>query len=286
MHTLIRILATTATVALVAFSFAGCALQPGSSSPGPGSGSGSGSGSSGPNMQAGQWEFALTPSTGTPFYIEADLVQNGSNLVSATTTTALLLVGSGPIANSFSACFNVSLTSTGENGIFTGTVSESRSTLFELSGSVTGNGQTVSGSYTIGSLSTACMFYSVSSGTYTGYIVPPFTGSYTGSMSLSVSQDSNFNITANGTAGSDPVSIVPSGSGPDDLGGYRNAIGAIVEAIGYVSGPSVIDATRLFGHENPNGSSITYVTIVPAAQGTPVWPVESGSITYGTLTKQ
>jgi hypothetical protein len=104
------ILATTTAATLVAFSFSGCAFQPGSSSTRPGSSSGSGSG--GPNMQAGQWEFALTPSTGTPFYIEADLVQNGTNLVSATTTTALLLVGSGPIANSFSACFNVSLTST------------------------------------------------------------------------------------------------------------------------------------------------------------------------------
>ena len=281
-----------ASFALISLTSAGCGSSSGSgsgsasgSSPSSGSGSGSGSGSSGPNMTAGQWEFSLTPSTGESFNIEADLVPNGSNLVSATTTTALLLNGSGPIANVFSACFNVSFTSTGQNGTFTGTLSEASSTLFELSGSVTGTGQTVSGSYTISNLSSDCTFYSVSSGTFTGYTVPSFAGTYSGSMSLTMSQDSNFNITANGTG----ISIAPSGTSAatyDDLGGYRNVIGAVVEAIGFDQGPSIGNAFRMFGHMTPDGKSISVVEIVPAAAGTPVWPVESGSIAYVTLTKQ
>lgn len=281
----------TAAVALISVGFAGCGTsKTASTSTGSGSGSGSSSGSgsdpTGPNMQAGQWELSLTPSGGTPFYIEADLLPNGSNLLSATTTTALLQTGSGPIANAFAACFNVSLTATGQNGAFTGTLSESgNSPLFELSGTVTGTGQNVSGSYTISNLSTACTFYSVSSGTFTGYIVPSFTGTYSGSMSLTMSQDSNFNITANGTG----ISIAPSGTSAatyDDLGGYRNVIGAVVEAIGFDQGPSIGNAFRMFGHMTPDGKSISVVEIVPAAAGTPVWPVESGSIAYVTLTRQ
>jgi hypothetical protein len=242
-------------------------------------------------MATGQWEFMLTPSGGTPFYIEGDLLQNGNSLISGIQSTALIATGSGSIANSFSACFNVSLTATGQNGTFSGTLSESGSTpLFELSGSVTGNGQNVSGSYTIANLSTDCTFYSVSSGTLTGYVVPSFTGTYSGSMSLTISQDSNFNLSAKGTtvfqSNSYPVSIDPSGTNSDQLGGYRNVIGALVEAIGDFSGPYGTYATRVFGHVDSTGKNITYVTIDPPAPGTPNWPVESGSIFYGTLSKQ
>jgi hypothetical protein len=155
---------------------------------------------------------------------------------------------------------------------------------FNFSGAVVAStGVSVSsGTYTIPSNANIGGMLPVgSSGKFSGYSVPPFNGTFAGTItglgvtdqiSITATQDSNFGITASGTDTELGVlinlSISPSV-------GRSNVIGAVIEANGQESNVNIgTRAFQVFGHSNPTGTSVLL-------GATGVAGVETG-----TLTKQ
>ena len=242
----------------------------------------------GPTMQAGQWEFVATPTSGAkPVYLEADLVLSPGQVTSAHLQTNLFQFG-GPIGGVFSNCLGYDASASVANGILGG-MSTPQVGVLEASGSleanfsatIDSNGQSVSGgSYT--DYATFCGFESAkTSGTFTGYIVAPLNGTFSGTLSgtssdqitIQITQDSNLGITATGTsvrAGvTTNLSISPAGSSSNS-----NIIGATVQGNGTTSNVNGNSTFGVFGHFNPKGTQIQIV-------GNFQWGTETG-----TLTKQ
>jgi hypothetical protein len=244
----------------------------------------------GATMQAGQWEFVATPSTGAkPVYVEADLTLSPGQVTSAHLQTSLFQFG-GPIGGGvFSDCVGYDLYASVANGILGGMstpnvgVLEAQPSPAEanFSATIASNGQSVSGgSYT--DYASFCGFESAkTSGTFTGYIVTPLNGTFSGTLSgtssdqitIQITQDSNFGITATGTsvrAGvTTNLSISPAVSSANS-----NIIGATVQGNGTASNVNGNTTFQVFGHLNPAGTQIQIV-------GNFNWGTETG-----TLTKQ
>jgi hypothetical protein len=249
----------------------------------------------GATMQAGQWEFVATPTSGAkPVYLETNLVvsPNLAGVSSNTSNTNLFQFG-GQIGGQFSDCQNWTTTAVIADGVLGGTLPDgvsggtlqspgSTGTGVEatFSATIASNGQSVSGgSYT--DYDSFCGFEPLqSSGTFTGYIVAPLNGTFAGTLSgnsagtdqitIQVTQDSNFGITATGTslqAGlTTSLSISPATGG-------SNVVGATVQANGTSSNANGNSTFQVFGHINPAGTQIQVSLGLSGAE-------------TGTLTKQ
>jgi hypothetical protein len=245
-------------------------------------------------MQAGQWEFIATPATGgQPVYVEVNLAGSNAAIGSTVFNTSLFQFG-GSIGGQFSDCANWETSNevTGSNS-FSGTLSSPGSTpptnQVTYTGTLASGGQAVSsGSYSAPNSSLCSLANSSSTGTFTGYTVAPLNGTFSGTLTgtsagadkitIQVTQDSNFGITATGTSVQNLVtttlSISPAGSSTDNTGGFSNVIGATVQANGTSSNANGNSTFQVFGHINPAGTQIQVVSVG-----------QSGTET-GTLTKQ
>jgi hypothetical protein len=203
----------------------------------------------GPTMQAGQWEFVATPSSGAPpVYIETNLALAPNQVTSGVFST--LLFKFGGVGGQFSICDNYSINGIVANGILGGSLPDgvSGATLLvgssgveaNFSATIASNGQSVSsGSYT--DTNGFCLWEPVNtSGTFTGYAVAPLNGTFSGTLSgsgqpqqvtLQITQDSNLGITASGTSVQTGVTTTLAIS-PAASGSYSNVIGATVQASG------------------------------------------------------
>jgi hypothetical protein len=251
-------------------------------------------------MQAGQWEFVATPNSAgaKPVYLEANFVLSPNQVTSTVFNTNLFQFG-GAIGGQFSDCANWTTDAVVANGVLGGTLPDgvSGGTLqspgssgveANFTATIASNGQSVSGgSYTDDA--TFCgLEPAKSSGTFTGYTVTPLDGTFSGTLigtsagadkiTIQVTQDSNFGITATGTSVQNLVtttlSIFPAGSSTDNIGGNSNVVGATVQANGTTSNVNGNSTFQVFGHINPAGTQIQVVSVG-----------QSGTET-GTLTKQ
>jgi hypothetical protein len=203
----------------------------------------------------------------------------------------LPVVAAGPVGPSFQIDLNLEANGSLTNGLLAGSfASPGGPDSITLShANVASTGQSVSGgSYTIASNFTNFYFPANSSGTLTGYVVSPLNGTYSGTLmggsagadnvSIHVTQDSNFGITASGTSSvpgvASNLSISPSGSPTDNLNGYSNVIGATVSARGTASNINGSSTFSVLGHFNATGSQLQIEVFG-----------NSGTET-GTLTKQ
>jgi hypothetical protein len=244
-------------------------------------------------MQAGQWEFVATPSSGAPpVYIETNLTLAPDQVTSGVFSTLLFKFG-GQVGGQFSICNNWSINGVVANGILGGSLPDgvSGATLYSpssagveanFSATIASNGQSVSGgSYT--DTNGFCLLESPNtSGTFTGYVVAPLNGTFSGTLSgsgqpqqvnLQITQDSNFGITASGTSVQPGVTTTLAIS-PAASGSYSNVIGATIQASGTATNVNGSSAIQVVGHINPAG---TQIQVSLGGQ--------SGTET-GTLTKQ
>jgi hypothetical protein len=248
-------------------------------------------------MQAGQWEFVATPPSGaTPVYLETNLVLSPGQVASSVFNTNLFRFG-GPIGGLFSDCGNFDTSASVTNGMLGGMTAPQVGVLqspgtngpeANFVATIASDGKSVSaGSYT--DYASFCgLAPAQSSGTFTGYIVTPLNGTFVGTLNgssagadqltIHVTQDSNFGITASGSslqAGvTTTLSIAPAGSPTSNTGGYSNVIGATLQANGTASNVNGNSTFQVFGHLNPAGTQIQIVVFD-----------QSGTET-GTLTKQ
>jgi hypothetical protein len=251
----------------------------------------------GATMQAGQWEFVATPSTGAkPVYLETNLVLSPGQVTSTVFNTNLFQFG-GAIGGLFSDCANFNTNASVTNGILGGMAAPQVGVLqspgtsgpeANFTATIASDGKSVSGGSYTDYASLCGLAPPKSSGTFTGYIVAPLNGTFVGTLSgssagadqitIQVTQDSNFGITATGTSVQAGVttnlSISPAGSPTDNTGGYSNVIGATVQANGTASNVNGNSTFQVFGHLNPAGTQIQIVSVGRVGTET------------GTLTKQ
>jgi hypothetical protein len=252
-------------------------------------------------MLAGQWEFVLTPAVGNSVYLEANLsISNGS--VSATQFNTAVFANAGSILydgclgdgpSNVNYIFGLQTIASLTNGVLSGAAAQPSGTPgFSFSSATIANdGQSVSGgSYTIPSNANMCVLPAGSSGKFSGIKVSPLNGTFTGTITgfgltdqitITITQDSNFGITASGTdlspGVSTALSISPSGTPSDFMAGFSNTIGAAVEATGVGVNASGTQTFNFFGHFD---SAATQIEV----QG--LFHPLAGESETGRLTKQ
>jgi hypothetical protein len=234
-------------------------------------------------MAAGQWEFVATPTSGAkPVYFEVNLALSPDQVTSTVFNTSLFQFG-GSVGGVFSDCGNFDTSASVANGTMGG-LSAPNLGVLESPGSsgpeanfvatIAPNGQAVTGgSYK--DYATMCdLAPTDSTGTFSGYIVSPLNGTFTGTLTgtsagpdqitIRVTQDSNFGITATGTSVQNLVttslSIVPQGASSDNTGGYSNVIGATVQGSGTSSNINGDSTFQVFGHFNATGTQIQIIS--------------------------
>jgi hypothetical protein len=248
----------------------------------------------GATMQAGQWEFVATPSSGAPpVYIESNLTLAPDQVTSGVLNTVLFEFGGTGLGGVGTTCGNWSLDSTVANGVLGGpipagssggAISSPSSGVIEASFSATiaNNGQSVSGgSYTDNG--SFCGFESAkTSGTFNGSAITPLNGTFSGTLTgngqpqlvtLQIVQNSTFGLTVSGTSVQSGVttSIAISPAGPSL---FSNVIGATIDASGTTSNINGSNTIQMSGHFNSSGTQVALAIDI------------AGLAASGTLTKQ
>jgi hypothetical protein len=257
---------------------------------GGGNSGGGGNGGGGTQMQAGQWEFVVTPNDGSDmFYVEANLTPSGETVFAAVANTGIYqqqtFTGEG-IGAGF--CSNQTLNGNISGDTLTGNTNDGGSSSYAtFSATIAANNQSVSGgTYTGGS----CGFDgSTTTGTLTGYVVAPLNGTFTGTLtsslygpdqvSIVITQNSGFDFTVSGTSVEDGESStisVPLGSSNGGANDYSNVIGATINAYGTTTNINGTSNFQAVGHFNPAGTQLAIRTL----------DTKTGEVNTGTLTKQ
>ncbi|MGB2889929.1 MAG: hypothetical protein WBC04_19715 [Candidatus Acidiferrales bacterium] len=274
-----------------------CAVLAACGSSGGSSSSNGGGGNPPPTSNATmqrQWEISTSPSSGgsTQVFLEMNL-QGGPDVYSTVTNTMTLYYQPN-------AAFNLPFT-TCTNWTFNGQIQGQKITAnyaspgsspgvndVSLTGTIATTGQSLSGTYTGGTSNSGDGCEPFESGTFHGYPVSPLNGTFTGTLTssiygpdlvtVSISQDANFDIIASGTATEAGVTTnlsVSPGSGA--CAGCSNVIGATLTAVNgvatNVNGSSKFQAVGRF---NAAATQITIGTL----------NLSTGEVNTGTLTKQ
>ena len=240
-------------------------------------------------MQAGQWEFAVTPPTTSgepPYFVEANLTDSGNGIFSTSVNTTDYCSGGTEDSD-------VTLNGTIAGDALTGTVGVGNggpTVPIPISATVASGGKSVSQG-TIGS-GLDCVEYSWqlgsnnnNSGTFTGYTVAPVNGTFKGTLTsnmygpdvvtVTISQDANFGIAVSGTSAENAVttslSISPAGG---ELG-VNEVVGAQIQAQGTATNINGSQPFQVIGQLNAVGTQITIIV-----------NEQSGEQQTGTLTKQ
>jgi hypothetical protein len=233
---------------------------------GSGGGGNNGGGGSAAQMQAGQWEFHVVQNdSGYGYYLEANIVDSGDGIFSTSPNTTEYCgeIGSPAVdpGMTLSAAFS--------GDALTGSILASNdpgvSTTF--SATVASDGKSVSAG-TISASDLVCAWSGTGSsnngagGTFSGYTVAPINGTFVGTLSgdgspdqvsMTISQDANFGITASGTvnqAGTvSALVITPEGN----IGGVNEIVGAQIQASGTIAGGPF----TLIGQSDPQGDQLS-----------------------------
>jgi hypothetical protein len=239
------------------------------------------------NLQAGQWEFVLTPAPGNPplppgqpppFYVEANLTVAGSSVFSSDSNT-LIFANKASVAGELpeSSC-NVALNATISGTTLSGTVNEAPSPLSTApwtltAATIAANGQSVSGgSYSASATDNLCGFISDGisgpSGTLSGYVVAPVNGTYSGTLNLTGASGSGvlgqltLQVTQNGFNASASGTLLRSGVTTNlatgaTTGTTNSTTGALVGLSGTATNINSTDLFTLLGHVTSDGSQMT-----------------------------
>jgi hypothetical protein len=242
-------------------------------------GRGSNSGGSPPSsatMQAGQWEFVATPTNGQPVFVEVNLTVSGDTVSSTLPNTELFQ----PTGSTFSVCTNLTVNGSMSNGILTGTLRSSSVSATFSGATIASDGKSVSGG-SYNALNLCGLAANQSSGIFTGYAVAPLNGTFSGTITgsgqpqqitIQITQDFNFGITASGTSIQSGVTSTLAISPNSNLPFNVDIKGAIVFASGTATNVNGTTQFTLLGHLNPTATQITILD-------------QTGTQT-GTLTKQ
>jgi hypothetical protein len=237
------------------------------------------------NMQLGQWEFAVTSTNGSPVvYVETDLSNGGgtTGIGSYINATAVFWNQTGgSIAGLYNYCLGTQTTFSVTGNNVTALVFVGSTQLAQATATLSSDGKSMQGTYQLSGTATAvCSTPLSATGTFTGQFVAPLNGTYKGSLSdgsalmLQVTQDSNFGITASGTAtlnGTTTNLTITPNSGPSSL---NNVIGATVSSpSGVATNVNGTGTFQVFGHFTPDASKVSFV-------------INNGAWSTGTLTKQ
>jgi hypothetical protein len=224
-------------------------------------------------MQAGQWEFVATPTSGGPTqYLEANLADSGGGVFS-TPSNALVFWFEGTTPET---CAYVDGGTPGGLTV-SGTISGNQLSgflnpggVYEFSGAVAANGQSVSGG-TFGGFDTCPLpgggnTGTPTSGTFTGVTVSPLSGTFAGTLngsisgplniSMSVVQNANFDVTASGTASQGGCTYTLTFGPPSN--GVSNVVGATLQMSGTGTSASVCGTVTfgVVGHFNQTATQI------------------------------
>lgn len=235
-------------------------------------------------MQIGQWEFTVASTNGDPnLYVEAD-VTNGNGTTgygSYINATAMFWPqNGGPIAGAYDYCsgFQTTYSMTGQTVtalLFAGSTQVTTATA-----TLAADGKSMSGTFQMTGASAFCAAPVSATGTFTGQLIAPINGTYKGTLSdgsllsIQITEDSAFNITANGTSVNQGVTTTIT-IGPNTASNSLNdVIGAAVgTGRGTATNVNGTQSFSVFGHFTPDASQISFVA-------------NNGTWTTGTLTKQ
>jgi hypothetical protein len=237
----------------------------------------------GATMQAGQWEFTIVSTNGNHnIYVEADLTATpvgaiGSNL----TATALFWPQTGgSIAGLYDYCVGEQTTFSVSGNTVTALLFEGSNQVAKATATLSSDGKSMTGTFQVNGVKDLCTAPVTASGTFTGQVIAPLSGNYKGSLSdgsqltIQVTQDSSYDITANGTSMAQGVTTNLTGKPNSGSPANNNVIGATVSASGTTSNINGNSTFSVFGHFNPAGTQIQSVFFGPSGTAT------------GTLTKQ
>jgi hypothetical protein len=231
------------------------------------------------NMQLGQWEFTVVSTNGSPaVYVETDLSNGGgkTGIGSYINATAVFWNQTGgSIAGLYDYCIGEQTTLSVTGNTVTALVFVGSTQLAQATATLSSDGKSMQGTYQVGAATAVCSIPLSATGTFTGQFVAPLNGTYKGSLSdgsalmLQVTQDSNFGITASGTATlngtTTNLTITPS---------LNNVIGATVSSTsGVATNVNGTGTFQVFGHFTPDASTVSFV-------------INNGAWSTGTLTKQ
>jgi hypothetical protein len=241
----------------------------------------------GATMQTGQWEFTIASTNGNPnTYVEADLTSTPVGAIgSYVTATVLFQTGGGTIGGLYNECVSFQTTFSVSGNTVTALLFQGSNQIAQATATLAADGKSMTGTTQwpsgIPGTGLCAGTPGPTSGTFTGQVIAPLNGTYKGSLSdgsqltLQVTQDSGFDITATGTWVAQGVTTnltsKPNSGSPAD----NNVIGAIVSTGGTTSNINRNSTFSVFGYFNPAGTQIQII-----------FGVGSGGGGTGTLTKQ
>ncbi len=241
-------------------------------------------------MQIGQWEFTVASTNGDPnIYVEADVLHGGTpggnpsaGLGSYIYETALFWPQTGgSIAGSYEYCTNWQTSFSVTGNTVTALLFAGTNQVAQATATLSTDGKSMTGTFQLTGVSALCAAPVSSSGTFSGQVIAPLNATYKGSMSdgsqltVQVTQDSSYDITATGTSVSPGVTtnliINPNPGGGSTA--LSNVIGAAVSGSGTATNVNGSQNFQIFGHFSPDASQISFASY-------------NGGWTTGTLSKQ
>jgi hypothetical protein len=241
------------------------------------------------NIQTGQWEFTIASTNGNPnIFVETDLTEPQgmeSAIGSYIYATALFWPQTGGgVAGLYDYCVNEQTSLSVVGNAVTAMIFEGSNQVAQATATLSADGKSMNGTYqlntTIAANGVICGGSLLSlTGTFSGQVVAPLNGTYKGTLSdgsaltVQITQNSSFDITATGT------SVLPGVTTNFTLGPnpgsptYNNIIGATVSAPGTATNVNGTQSFQVFGHFNPNASQVSFVS-------------NNGQWSTGTLAKQ
>jgi len=235
-------------------------------------------------MQTGQWEFTIASTNGNPnIYVEADLTSAavGSMGSYVTATTLFWPQTGGGIAGLYQDCHNEQTSFSVTGNAVTSMLFNGSTQVAQATGTLAADGKSVTGTFQLNGVSALCAAPVTPTGTFTGQAIAPLNGTYKGNLSdgsqitIQVTQDSHYNITATGSSVAQGVTtnliIATNPVGPT----YDNSvIGATLSSsLGTATNVNGTQTFQVFGHFTPDASQVSFASL-------------NGQWSTGTLTKQ
>jgi hypothetical protein len=247
-------------------------------------------------MQQGQWEF---PVNNGLYFVEANLTDSNGAVSSTVYNTAVFDPSQDTAFDPPGIdCENVEVGATISGSSLTGALESGGDPIMDFSGSLNSAGQSVSNGTSAASSAVCGISNSgVSGGTFTGYTIPSFSGTYVGqitswpagtsplTLTLTLVQNSDFTIAASGLiTGQGVVETLSFPTTPTGSGVYSGVIGATFALEGTLTdGINGTKAIQVTGHYNSN---VTQIAVNILSGPAPLSLLPPATWQIGTLTKQ
>jgi len=235
------------------------------------------------NIQLGQWEFTVSPTNGNQnVYVESDLTSMPvGGIVSSTKATALYWSQTGgSFANLYSYCLGLQGTVSINGNAVTALFLEGADQIAEATATLSADGRSMNGSLQLSAATVPCGAPLMASGTFTGQVIAPLSGTYKGSLSdgnqwvIQMMQNSNFDISGSGTTTAQGVTTNLSFGSNSASPAHNDVIGATVSGSGNATNVNGTQQVQVFGHFVPDASQVSFVITI------------GQNVAIGTLMKQ